>query len=80
MLRTISATAFKYSSISTRCMSSATGKLVNLDVNDTTGIATLTLNRPPVNSLNLELLTDISHALDQVSDNKAKGLILTSVN
>lgn len=57
----------------------ATTKLVNLEVNDKTGIATLTLNRPPVNSLNLELLTDIATALDEVELNRSKGLILTSV-
>lgn len=56
----------------------AAGSLVQLEVDDKSGIATLTLNRPPVNSLNLELLTDISRALDQVEQNRSKGLILTS--
>lgn len=59
---------------------SATPKLVDLTVDDKTGIATLTLNRPPVNSLNLELLTDIYNALDEVENNRSKGLILTSVS
>lgn len=58
---------------------SADQKLVLLEVDDKSGIATLTLNRPPVNSLNLELLTDISKALDQVEENRSRGLILTSV-
>lgn len=53
--------------------------LITLSVNDKTGIATLTLNRPPVNSLNYELLQDISVALDDVAKNRSKGLILTSV-
>lgn len=57
---------------------SATNNLVNLSVNDKTGIATLTLNRPPVNSLNHALLFDISTALDDVAKNRSKGLILTS--
>lgn len=59
---------------------SATNNLVNLSVNDKTGIATLTLNRPPVNSLNHALLADISSALDDVAKNRSKGLILTSVS
>lgn len=58
----------------------AAGSLVQLAVDDKTGIATLTMNRPPVNSLNLELLTDISQALDQVEANRSRGLILTSVS
>lgn len=56
----------------------APGSLVKLEVDDKSGIATLTLNRPPVNSLSLELLTDISTSLDQVQDNRSRGLILTS--
>lgn len=62
-----------------RSLSVAATKLVNLEVNDKSGIATLTLNRPPVNSLNLELLTDIAIALDEVESNRSKGLIITSV-
>jgi len=52
--------------------------LVNVNIDDKTGIAVVTLNRPPVNSLNLELLTDISTTLDDLESNKSKGLILTS--
>lgn len=55
-------------------------KLISLSVDDKTGIATLELNRPPVNSLNTPLLQDISNALDEVSKNRSKGLILTSVS
>lgn len=62
-----------------RCLSSGASNLVNVDVNDKTGIAVVTLNRPPVNSLNLELLTDISKTLDDLESNKSKGMILTSV-
>lgn len=52
--------------------------LIDIKVNDQTGIATLTLNRPPVNSLNLELLTSISNGLDEIMENRSKGMILTS--
>ncbi|XP_068618387.1 enoyl-CoA delta isomerase 1, mitochondrial-like [Battus philenor] len=60
-----------------RALASQAGPLVNLSV-DNEGIATLTMNRPPVNSLNLELLQEISKTLDEVSKNKSKGMILTS--
>lgn len=69
------------SSLSRALASSAspTNNLITLSVNDKTGIATLELNRPPVNSLNTALLQDISSALDDVTKNRSKGLILTSV-
>lgn len=63
-----------------RLQSTDANKLVNLEVNDKTGIAVLTLNRAPVNSLNLELLQDISQGLDEVAKNRSKGLILASVS
>ncbi|XP_008190991.2 enoyl-CoA delta isomerase 1, mitochondrial [Tribolium castaneum] len=57
---------------------SSSGPLVNVAVNEKTGVATATLNRPPVNSMNLELLTEISNTLTQLEQNKCRGLILTS--
>ncbi|XP_013190565.2 enoyl-CoA delta isomerase 1, mitochondrial [Amyelois transitella] len=60
-----------------RALSAKAGPLVDLAV-DNEGIATLTLQRPPVNSLNLDLLQDIDKALDDVVKNKAKAMILTS--
>lgn len=62
-----------------RHMSTAT-KLTTVEVNDKTGIATLTMNRPPVNGLNLELLRDIHQSIEQIEGNKSRGLILTSVS
>ncbi|KAM8717649.1 hypothetical protein ACLKA7_004359 [Drosophila subpalustris] len=62
-----------------RHMSTAT-KLTTVEVNDKTGIATLTMNRPPVNGLNLELLRDIHQSIEEIEDNKSRGLILTSSN
>ncbi|XP_017464863.1 PREDICTED: enoyl-CoA delta isomerase 1, mitochondrial-like [Rhagoletis zephyria] len=61
-----------------RSMSSVDAQYTKLEVNEKTGIATLTLNRPPVNSLNLELLTDIRNCIKDAESNKCKGLILTS--
>uniref|UniRef100_A0A182URU8 Uncharacterized protein n=1 Tax=Anopheles merus TaxID=30066 RepID=A0A182URU8_ANOME len=53
-------------------------KLVITEVDDKTGYATVTLNRPPVNSLSLELLQAISQTLDDLQNNKSRGMILTS--
>lgn len=61
-----------------RLCSSSADKLVITEVDDKTGYATVTLNRPPVNSLNLELLTAISETLDDLQNNKSRGMILTS--
>jgi len=57
---------------------STEGPLVSVAVNEKTGVATATLQRPPVNSLNLELLTDLSNTLSELEKNKCRGLILTS--
>ncbi|SPP85644.1 enoyl-CoA delta isomerase 1, mitochondrial-like [Drosophila guanche] len=62
-----------------RLMSTAT-KLTTVEVNDKTGIATLTMCRPPVNGLNLELLKDLKTSIDEIESNKSRGLILTSSN
>lgn len=61
-----------------RHMSTAT-KLTTVAVDDKTGIATLTMNRPPVNGLNLDLLRDLNQSIGEVEGNKSRGLILTSV-
>jgi hypothetical protein len=63
-----------------RCQSTSSKDLVLVDVNDKTGIATLTMNSLPVNSLNLEMLTAFSKGLDLVGSNGSKGMILTSVS
>ncbi|TMW45737.1 hypothetical protein DOY81_009187 [Sarcophaga bullata] len=62
-----------------RYMSSTPGgKLTTIAVNDKSGVATLTMNRPPVNGLNYELLRDIKESIDEIESNKCRGLILTS--
>lgn len=55
-------------------------KLVDVQVDDKSGIATVTMQRAPVNGLNLELLTDLSDALTDLDNNNARGMILTSSN
>lgn len=37
------------------------------------------MNKPPVNSLNLELLDEIKTQLTQLKNDKVRGMILTSV-
>lgn len=54
--------------------------LVAIEVNDKTGFATLSLNQPPVNSLNLNLFTALINALDELEKNKSRGVILSSVS
>lgn len=69
-------------SATSRCQattSSGSNPLVLFDIDDKTGYATLTLNRAPANSFNLDLLTAFSKALDEVVKNKSRGMILTSV-
>ncbi|ELU15882.1 hypothetical protein CAPTEDRAFT_195994 [Capitella teleta] len=64
---------------SCRDFSAAEKSTVLVNLNDDTGVATIQLNRPPVNSLNLQLLTDIKIALDKLQMKKdCRGMILTS--
>lgn len=61
-----------------RCFSSA-AKHLDVSVNEDNGVATVTMKRPPVNSLNYELLTEFSNVLTDLDKNKSRGMILTSV-
>jgi len=56
---------------------SSSGSNVIVAVDDKTGVATMQLNKKPVNSLNLEMLTDICINLEKL-EKTAKGIILTS--
>lgn len=38
------------------------------------------MQRPPVNSLNLDLLQSLANTFDQLEENKCRGMILTSVS
>lgn len=64
-----------------RCLSTKKADdLVLVDVNDKTGYAILSLNRPPVNSFNLDLLHAFDNALGVLEKNSPRGMILTSVS
>ncbi|XP_065578845.1 enoyl-CoA delta isomerase 1, mitochondrial-like [Artemia franciscana] len=45
---------------------------------DSTGCAVISMNKAPVNSLNLEMLLDLKKNLNAALENKCKGVILTS--
>ena len=59
-----------------RCLSSDADLKLSSDEH---GIATLYLNKPPVNSLGLEFMNQIISKLDQV-EKDSRGLVLTSSN
>lgn len=63
----------------TRTFSSAAG-LVNVEVNDKNGIAIVSMQRPPVNSLNVELLSELKQTFVDLEKNKSRGAILTSAS
>ncbi|XP_066592295.1 enoyl-CoA delta isomerase 1, mitochondrial-like [Prorops nasuta] len=58
----------------------ADAKLVEVTENKETDIAVLSMARPPVNGLNLELLEALKLSLNNVQKSDAKGVILTSSN
>jgi hypothetical protein len=60
--------------------SAPSSDLVLVDVNDKTGIATVSMNSMPVNSLNLELLSALNNTLDLLAKDNSRGMILTSVS
>lgn len=53
--------------------------LVDVSV-DGEGIATVQMQRAPVNSFNLELMQELHDALIEVKENNCKGMVLTSVS
>ncbi|KAJ9580123.1 hypothetical protein L9F63_004196, partial [Diploptera punctata] len=59
---------------------SSSEKFVDVSMNEKTGISTVTMQRLPVNSLNLELLQELSNVFDSLEKDKCKGMILTSAS
>ncbi|KAH8319109.1 hypothetical protein KR067_009338 [Drosophila pandora] len=55
-------------------------KLTTVEVDDKSGIATLSMNFPPVNTLTMELMHDMIDSINEIECNKSRGLILTSSN
>lgn len=52
----------------------------HIEVNHEKGLATITLNRPPVNVLNIEMMEEINNALDSFIDNKELKVVLFNAN
>lgn len=61
-----------------RSFSSAPDKLVNVTVNEKTGISVVSMQRLPVNGLNLDLLQALGKTFDDLEKNKSRGMVLTS--
>lgn len=56
-------------------------KNLRIDATDKTGVVTMTMNRPPANTLNLEFLQDIAIELEKLEhDPSCRALILASDN
>ncbi|XP_030044750.1 enoyl-CoA delta isomerase 1, mitochondrial-like [Microcaecilia unicolor] len=52
---------------------------ISVEMDDATGVAVMKMKRPPVNSLNLELLTEFAISLEKLEiDRGCRGVILTS--
>ncbi|CAD6997484.1 unnamed protein product [Ceratitis capitata] len=69
--------------ISARTFATATAstnppQFTTLSVDDRTGIATLTLNRPPANALNALFMGEIQRSITDLEKENCRGLILTS--
>lgn len=60
-----------------RSFSSASSS-IGVEVNDKNGVATVTFQKPPVNSMNLEFLTEFKQLLSDLEKNKSRGAIITS--
>jgi len=53
-------------------------ELVLVEINDKTGISTVTMNSPPVNSMTLNFFKEFCDKMDLLEKEKVKGMILTS--
>lgn len=62
------------------CRSYSSASLVNVKVDETKGVAVVSLDKPPVNSLSLEMIQSITQTLTELEKNKCRGLILTSAS
>lgn len=62
-----------------RCQSTSAGPLVQVDVNDQSGVAIVSLSRKPVNALSLELFKEFCGVMDDLEKSNIRGMILKSV-
>ncbi|XP_064604771.1 enoyl-CoA delta isomerase 1, mitochondrial-like isoform X2 [Liolophura sinensis] len=63
------------------CLSTQTFDNILIEREEATGVAVVKMNRKPVNSLSLEMLTDMHLAFEKLEGDKScRGVILTSAN
>ena len=65
-----------------RRLSSAAGELIQTGIDESNGVAILVFNRPPANSLSMEMNVEISRSIKNVEENypKVQSVILASSN
>jgi 3,2-trans-enoyl-CoA isomerase len=65
-----------------RRLSSAAGELIQTGIDEGNGVAILVLNRPPANSLSMEMNEEISRSIKNIDENypKVQSVILASSN
>ncbi len=65
-----------------RRLSSAAGELIQTGIDEGNGVAMLVLNRPPANSLSMEMNEEISRSIKNIEDNypNVQSVILASSN
>lgn len=57
----------------------ASQDLMLVEINEKTGLSTISMNSKPVNSMTLNFLKDFCEKMDFLEKEKVKGMILTSV-
>lgn len=80
LLKNCSSIPSRWLLTSVRCQSTSANRLVNVEVNDKNGIATVALNRKPVNALSLELFKEFCGVMDDLEKGGIRGMILKSVS
>jgi enoyl-CoA hydratase/carnithine racemase len=71
----------RFASFSARCAATASAPASASTVNVTMadhGVAIMSLNAPPVNTLNAQLLGDIKSSIDSIVSSKSSAIVLTS--
>ena len=71
----------RYTSRTFSTTASTKANLVATDMDKSTGIATITMNRPPVNAFSMDFSYELIEAIKTVESNKdATGILITSAH
>lgn len=79
LLKNCSSVPSRWILTSVRCQSTSIKRLVDVNLNDKNGVATVSLNRKPVNALSLELFKEFCGIMDDLEKASIRGMILKSV-